>query len=802
MTRVLVLSFALGLAAAAQTTAPALFFSDLDSGPNTGGDNNAGVYVTIYGQRFGATQGGSYVAIGGGQADSYQFWSDNKITFQLGASAQTGNIIVTSGGGASNAIPFTVRAGNIYFVSPDGNDSDSGLSGSPWLTLPNAVQTISAGDTIYAMNGVTQNVDDGQGWDAALTLRAEWCGTSGYNRALLAYPNASVTIGNSSGQSPSSGLRSTDFSAGDGACGGYWTFGELIFRGVGPASVAGPSQQWRFVGNDISCPNAEGSNSDACFETSLASYVEFLGNNVHDAGTADAAATFNGVYFSTDSNDIDMGWNTVANVQGCRGVQIHSSPLGSGYPNSGFNQYDLQVHDNVIHDTQCDGLIINTVDPSKGGVSVYNNVIYNAGQGPNNPEQSGDWACIFVPGYTENGAAGSGTVDIYNNTMYGCGTFADPPFGDANAAVIEGGYNANLYVNITNNIMYQTSGEPYLVVWNPVSGEPCADSDNCPWVEGTNNLFFGVGVETTDTINVTNSINADPQLLNPSADELQLSSSSPARSAGVNTGLAEDIVGVSRGGAEGYDLGAYQFDSGQAAIPPNLSAITDAASFATGSVSPGELIVCFGVNLGPATAVLAQVNNGSLTSSLGGVKVLFNGVPAALLYVQANQINAIVPYEVSGSGSVSVQVAYAGKTSNSLTVPVAPTTPNVFTQGGSGYGQGAILNQDLSVNTIINAARRKTDIVIYATGAGQTSPTGVDGFIATSASFAPIYPPSVTLDGIPAMVTYAGAVPGLALGVEQINVLVPQNAPVGNAVPVVITANGVSSQSNVTVAIQ
>jgi uncharacterized protein (TIGR03437 family) len=52
------------------------------------------------------------------------------------------------------------------------------------------------------------------------------------------------------------------------------------------------------------------------------------------------------------------------------------------------------------------------------------------------------------------------------------------------------------------------------------------------------------------------------------------------------------------------------------------------------------------------------------------------------------------------------------------------------------------------------------------------------------------------------MVTYAGAVPGLALGVEQINVLVPQNAPVGNAVPVVITANGVSSQSNVTVAIQ
>ncbi|MCC6808082.1 MAG: hypothetical protein IT381_11710, partial [Deltaproteobacteria bacterium] len=44
---------------------PVIFFTDLKSGPNVGGANNAGVYLTIYGLRFGATRGTSRVTIGG-----------------------------------------------------------------------------------------------------------------------------------------------------------------------------------------------------------------------------------------------------------------------------------------------------------------------------------------------------------------------------------------------------------------------------------------------------------------------------------------------------------------------------------------------------------------------------------------------------------------------------------------------------------------------------------------------------------------------------------------------------------------
>src|SRR5260221_5086746 len=49
----------------AQSPAPRLFFSDLDSGPNSGGENNNGAYVTLYGANLGANP---TVTVGGGQA--------------------------------------------------------------------------------------------------------------------------------------------------------------------------------------------------------------------------------------------------------------------------------------------------------------------------------------------------------------------------------------------------------------------------------------------------------------------------------------------------------------------------------------------------------------------------------------------------------------------------------------------------------------------------------------------------------------------------------------------------------------
>src|SRR5882757_1790534 len=110
----------------AQTAPPRIFFSDLESGPNTGGQNNNGVWVTIWGKGFGATQGTSTVTVGTGAVASYPLWSDSKIIFQLGPNAKTGNIVVNVASISSNGLPFTVRAGSIFFVATTGNDANTG----------------------------------------------------------------------------------------------------------------------------------------------------------------------------------------------------------------------------------------------------------------------------------------------------------------------------------------------------------------------------------------------------------------------------------------------------------------------------------------------------------------------------------------------------------------------------------------------------------------------------------------------------------------------------------------------------
>jgi len=525
--------------AAAWGAAPRVFFTDLASGPKSGGQNNAGAFVTIYGRNFGAMRGTASVSVGGGPAASYTFWSDTKVTVQLGAAAVTGNIVVTTPSGASNGAPFTVRSGNIYFVATSGSDNNSGKYSSPWQTLMHARDTMQPGDITYAMNGVAQTADDGSGWNTSLLLSSG--GTAATPMAFVVYPQATATIGSATG--PPTGVRSAPRG---GSYPNYWVFAGFTVRGQGAAMALWGSTGWRIIANDFSCPSGNGAG--ACMDTVESSSLAFYGNNVHDTGVANASALYHGVYFGTDSNRLDIGWNTIANVHGCRGIQIHSTPQ-SGEPTSGQNQYDIKVHDNTIHDTQCDGVILDTIDPSKGPIAVYNNVIYNAGEGPDNPERSGGWSCIYVPASTEYGPKGSGVVDIYNNTLYACGTFTSPPYGNANSAIVYGGGNAAIYIRIRNNIVYQAatslfpSGVPYLVIWNPSTRAVCPDTGNCSWIHGSTNLFYGSGASPRNT-NITGSVDADPKFAGLSQWNFHLQSNSPARNNGRNIGALDLAPGI------------------------------------------------------------------------------------------------------------------------------------------------------------------------------------------------------------------------------------------------------------------
>src|SRR6476469_811449 len=505
----------------AQSATPRLFYSDLESGPNTGGQNNSGAFTTLWGKGFGASQGTSSVTVGGGAVAAYELWSDSKIIVQLGAGAVTGNIVVKVGSAASNGVPFTVRAGNIFFVSTSGNDANAGTFAAPWRTIPKAKNTIAAGDIAYIENGVSQTTEEN--FTAYISMDkngASNSGTATAPKALVAYPNATVTVGQAGGLHY--GIRTPNI----GAREDYWVISQLhIIAGTQAMDIGGTG--WKIVGNDMQCPNAD--DQVGCFEMSEGNQVRFWGNEVHNAGINPTSSKYyHAVYFSTDSNHIDVGWNHIHDNFTCRAVQFHSSPLcrpGCGSNDeTGRNQFDLHVHDNLIHGDSCNGINFATVDPSKGAVEAYNNVIYHVGVA-DPKDGGGSFSCIYVAGTTNTGRAGTGTVEIFNNTLYDCGANHSRN-AEGSRGAFSVGSGAGLMMRVRNNIVYQMPGEIYI------------DGSKAQ-ITGEKNLWFGAGNGPQQT---QGNINADPLFVDLGKFDFHLRDASPARDAGVAVLPANPLI--------------------------------------------------------------------------------------------------------------------------------------------------------------------------------------------------------------------------------------------------------------------
>jgi hypothetical protein len=529
---------------------PRIFFSDLESGPNIGGQNNRGVWVTIWGKGFGAERAGSTVTIGGGAAAEYPIWTDSKITFQLGPATKSGQIVVQKriAVGASNGIPFTVRVGKIYFVAANGSDRHNGSFALPWKSIVHAKNRMSAGDVTYIRDGVAQISEDN--FTAYLSMDDDGgnnSGKPGAPKALVAYPGARVTIGKAHGLDY--GIRTPNIQARED----WWVISQLHIVG-GRQAIDMSGTGWKIVGNDIECPGGDG--QVGCVETSQASRIRFYGNEVHNAGAGPVASKFyHAVYFSTDSNHIDVGWNHIHDNFTCRAVQFHSSPLcrpGCGSSDeTGRDQYDLHVHDNLIHGDSCNGINFATVDPSKGLVEAYNNVIYQVGMA--DPKDGGGaFSCIYVAGITNHGGAGTGTVEVFNNTLYDCGANHSRNADGSRGAFSVGGGPAGLTVRLRNNIVYQLPGEVYI------------DGSKAQ-ITGEKTLWFGAGNGPAQT---QGNINADPQFVDLGKFDFHLRGSSPARDAGATVlpnnpfisgnSRATDKDGVQRPQGKAFDLGAYE----------------------------------------------------------------------------------------------------------------------------------------------------------------------------------------------------------------------------------------------------
>jgi uncharacterized protein (TIGR03437 family) len=241
-----------------------------------------------------------------------------------------------------------------------------------------------------------------------------------------------------------------------------------------------------------------------------------------------------------------------------------------------------------------------------------------------------------------------------------------------------------------------------------------------------------------------------------------------------------------------------------AASGVTVTSVTNAAGFVKGAVAPGEIVSIFGSGLGPSPSAQFSVDpsTGTVPSTLMGTHVLFGSFAAPILYASSTQVNAIVPYEISGQSQVSMQVTYQGTASSGTTVQVAAANPGIFTTGMTGSGQAAAVNQDGSVNGPTNPAAKGSYVSVYFTGGGQTNPPGVTGSVNSTVLKSLVQylaqQVSAMVGAQPAQVTFAGAAPDYVDGLEQLNMKLADNASSG-AQPVVISVGGISSSASATI---
>ena len=221
--------------------------------------------------------------------------------------------------------------------------------------------------------------------------------------------------------------------------------------------------------------------------------------------------------------------------------------------------------------------------------------------------------------------------------------------------------------------------------------------------------------------------------------------------------------------------------------------VLDSASFQTGNgFAPGSYISIFGTALSDATQDLSTY---FLPFSMSGVSVSFTAPdgthdwPGRLWYVSPTQVNVQIPWELAGLTSAQLTVN-VGDWSVPYTIPIAPYLPAMFA-----YGDHLAVAQDqyYRLITTSNPALRGQYIIIYANGLGAVDNPPVSGEATPEQPYAQtLVTPTVTIGGVAAKVIFSGLTPG-SIGLYQIDVVVPPNAPTGLQ-PVRIAQNGVTSQ--------
>ncbi len=530
--------------------APRLFFTDITSGPNSGGEMNLGAFLTLFGEGFGATRGTSTVTIGGKEVARYVVWGENNafrgldmIVVQPGSGVTLDmitaqDVVVTVGGMPSNALKFLVRPGTIYFIdhdhpsrcttqpasgadcpAPPGSDASTCAAGYGTIDMPfgrlyQARCRMVPGDIVYIKKGTAEYTEiDPQSNSGSLTISTDFPhGTADKPIAYVGYPAQTLEAGSPIIHPPSPTEWGMLTWLDDRA---YYTFAKLIVIGPDkPFPIANNGR--RIIANKITGAGHE--YWGAISVNNYATKVQLLGNLLK--GNGNLASPYPGISIYGDSgsaqviDDIEVAWNQVEDQAGGASIAV----IGESTAPGTFT--NIKVHDNLLlNNLSTHHLLIGGAaasNQSLDSVSVYNNIVVGAAEG----------------GIRLNNSMMN--VVVAHNTIV----------SNQSAGIVFGSLGAT-HVTLINNIVQAATGQPYLtgtttgifaassnnLWWNGPAGCPSFDNSPCRY--------------------------ADPKFVSTATLDFSLQAGSPAIDAATTSAFGRDYFGRARA-AGSTDIGAIE----------------------------------------------------------------------------------------------------------------------------------------------------------------------------------------------------------------------------------------------------
>jgi hypothetical protein len=558
--------------------APHVQYTDAVSGPTSGGENNAGAYLSIFGTNFGSADGlgtTTKVLIGGVEVSNYRYLGPAKVAGKLGLQQLTVQVgalggaaqgkakaikVVVNGVASNNDNTFMPNPGRILFVSLAGNDATAvaGDIAHPWRHLQTATgggahAVMRAGDQVVIRGGNWNDVGfdgawlrfrypDQEGSPPTGVAGSGWIHFTAYPGAIDS--NAPEDVHYTTPPNVKGGIQGAN-SAYFGTTGDYVVVSNLRMdvdanaeSDAAPVNLQYSAGPWRVVNNELG-PWPAAIATKAAGVSGHGNGTTVLGNYIHDIACTGAQEN-HGIYADSGASNWDIGFNVIRNITGGNLVQFYDNVGLQGNNYTGFPQgwlgfTGMKVHHNWMEGSGKYGL--NMADGIVSG-TIWNNVIKGA----------------TYAGLRINTISKNMDMTIWFNTFYDNDRVAS---GSGNAQVLNtwGNYGPTGTIRIQDNIFAAGPGTLRTSTWYENTGDTDA------YLAFKRNLYFDNGYGWGKFARDPSALFGDPLFANAAAGDFGLTTGSPAVDTAKPTapaGVPDDFGYNPRPAGAAYDIGAFE----------------------------------------------------------------------------------------------------------------------------------------------------------------------------------------------------------------------------------------------------